>query len=69
MELRSILGKNLTSREKAKLNERCVLELQKELKSAQNLISQNVWEISNLKKECSKKAWISLSQAWSQGVA
>ena len=55
MELRSILGKSLSAREKSKLNERCVLELQKELKSAQTLISQNVWEISNLKKELQKR--------------
>jgi chromosome segregation ATPase len=54
MELRSILGKELTPHEKAKLNEMCVAELVKDMKVKTSNETSLIWEISTLKKELQK---------------
>jgi chromosome segregation ATPase len=54
MELRSILAKELTPKEKAKLNAMCVDELVKEMKSKTSNETSLIWEISTLKKELQK---------------
>ena len=54
IELRSILNKELSPRERSRLNEMCVSELQKDLKTAQKELSKNIWEISSLKKDNQK---------------
>ena len=53
-ELKSILGDDLTPREKAKLNEMCVQELEKELKAKISAETSHIWQISSLTKELEK---------------
>jgi hypothetical protein len=53
-ELKSILGDDLTPREKAKLNAMCVQELEKELKAKISAETSHIWQISSLTKELEK---------------
>ena len=55
IELRTILDKELSKFQRAKLNEMCVTEMEKELKSKTATESSHIWEISNLKKELQKQ--------------
>ena len=53
-ELKSILGDDLTPREKAKLNEMCVQELEKELKATISAETSHIWQISSPTKDLAK---------------
>ena len=53
-ELKSILGNDLEPREKARLNEMCVQELEKELKTKISAETSHIWQISSLTKELEK---------------
>ena len=53
-ELKSILGDDLTPREKSRLNEMCVQELEKELKAKISAETSHIWQISSLTKELEK---------------
>lgn len=53
-ELRSILGHDLKPNEKARLNEMCVQELEKELKAKISAETSHIWQISSLTKELEK---------------
>ena len=55
IELRTILDKELSKFQRAKLNELCVAEMEKDLKSKTATESTHIWEISNLKKELQKQ--------------
>ncbi len=54
LELREIIGHELTPKEKAVLNEMCVAELEKDLKTKTTNETSLVWEIANLKKDLQK---------------
>merc|ERR1719510_1207848 len=64
-ELRSIMYKDLTPKEQARLNEMCVQEQEKELKVKITTETSLIWEISSLKKEL-QKSQIKLSHLESQ---
>jgi len=53
-ELKSILGDDLTPKEKSRLNEMCVQELEKELSAKISAENSHIWQISSLTKELEK---------------
>ena len=67
-ELKAILGNDLTAREKIKLNEMCVIELEKDLKAVESKETAYIMEITSLKTDL-KKTTVKLNHLQSQRSA
>ena len=67
-ELKAILGNDLTAREKIKLNEMCVVELEKDLKAVESKETAYIMEITSLKTDL-KKTTVKLNHLQSQRSA